>query len=165
MITWLVNQNKGEQGVEVRGKNIHLFIRKYRLFFKFSVSFASRKATQKMGRIFLDHPGGTRLYSCANCDTALTNRAQLTSMVSLTAGSYRMNNKYWIGLFRSSWVDFYSYKVHFSDKNMQTYKLNRRRDRESGENNKYRVFASVSEAQTLYFQSKLIKIPCIHNNN
>lgn len=33
-----------------------------------------------MGRIFLDHPGGTTLYSCANCDTALTNRSELTSM-------------------------------------------------------------------------------------
>ncbi|KAL9988356.1 hypothetical protein ACROYT_G002793 [Oculina patagonica] len=36
--------------------------------------------TQNMGRIFLDHPGGTTLYSCANCDTALTNRSELTSM-------------------------------------------------------------------------------------
>ena len=34
-----------------------------------------------MGRIFLDHPGGSRLYSCANCDTVLTNRSQLVSMV------------------------------------------------------------------------------------
>ncbi|KAK3700095.1 protein yippee-like 5 [Actinia tenebrosa] len=33
-----------------------------------------------MGRIFLDHPGGTRLYSCANCDTVLTNRSELISM-------------------------------------------------------------------------------------
>ncbi|XP_067056170.1 protein yippee-like 5 isoform X1 [Acropora muricata] len=33
-----------------------------------------------MGRIFLDHPGGSRLYSCAQCDTALTNRSLLTSM-------------------------------------------------------------------------------------
>ncbi|RMX46199.1 hypothetical protein pdam_00007813 [Pocillopora damicornis] len=35
-----------------------------------------------MGRIFLAHPGGARLYSCANCDTALTNRSQLTSMLT-----------------------------------------------------------------------------------
>ena len=35
-----------------------------------------------MGRIFLAHPGGSRLFSCANCDTALTNRSQLTSTVS-----------------------------------------------------------------------------------
>ena len=34
-----------------------------------------------MGRIFLNHPGGITLYSCANCDTALTNRSELTSMV------------------------------------------------------------------------------------
>ncbi|XP_025029236.1 protein yippee-like 5 isoform X1 [Python bivittatus] len=33
----------------------------------------------KMGRIFLDHIGGTRLFSCANCDTILTNRSELIS--------------------------------------------------------------------------------------
>ncbi|KAI4802006.1 hypothetical protein KUCAC02_019869 [Chaenocephalus aceratus] len=32
-----------------------------------------------MGRIFLDHIGGTRLFSCANCDTILTNRTELIS--------------------------------------------------------------------------------------
>jgi hypothetical protein len=32
-----------------------------------------------MGRIFLDHIGGTRLFSCATCDTVLTNRSQLIS--------------------------------------------------------------------------------------
>ncbi|KAI1895187.1 hypothetical protein AGOR_G00103730 [Albula goreensis] len=37
-------------------------------------------AKQKaMGRIFLDHIGGTRLFSCANCDTILTNRSELIS--------------------------------------------------------------------------------------
>ncbi|KAB0397957.1 hypothetical protein E2I00_016668, partial [Balaenoptera physalus] len=30
-------------------------------------------------RIFLDHIGGTRLFSCANCDTILTNRSELIS--------------------------------------------------------------------------------------
>lgn len=35
-----------------------------------------------MGRVFIDHPGGTRIYSCANCDTPLTNRSQLVSTVS-----------------------------------------------------------------------------------
>lgn len=50
-----------------------------------------------MGRIFLHHPGGARLYSCANCDTALTNRSQLTSMVSYN--SYR-TKKYRIEFFR-----------------------------------------------------------------
>uniref|UniRef100_A0A8B9GLT6 Protein yippee-like n=4 Tax=Characoidei TaxID=1489739 RepID=A0A8B9GLT6_ASTMX len=34
---------------------------------------------QAMGRIFLDHIGGTRLFSCANCDTILTNRSELIS--------------------------------------------------------------------------------------
>lgn len=32
-----------------------------------------------MGRIFLEHPGGSRLYSCANCDTVLTNKKELAS--------------------------------------------------------------------------------------
>uniref|UniRef100_A0A9L0IJG2 Yippee like 5 n=1 Tax=Equus asinus TaxID=9793 RepID=A0A9L0IJG2_EQUAS len=38
-----------------------------------------RTSTVKMGRIFLDHIGGTRLFSCANCDTILTNRSELIS--------------------------------------------------------------------------------------
>jgi hypothetical protein len=32
-----------------------------------------------MGRIFLDHIGGSRLFSCASCDTILTNRSELIS--------------------------------------------------------------------------------------
>ncbi|XP_055682285.1 protein yippee [Lutzomyia longipalpis] len=32
-----------------------------------------------MGRIFLDHIGGTKLYSCASCDTNLTNKSELIS--------------------------------------------------------------------------------------
>ena len=36
----------------------------------------------KMGKTFLQHPGGARLYSCAKCDTVLTNKSQLISMVS-----------------------------------------------------------------------------------
>ena len=32
-----------------------------------------------MGKMFLEHPGGTRLYSCAKCSTVLTNRANLLS--------------------------------------------------------------------------------------
>ncbi|XP_021961092.1 protein yippee-like 5 isoform X2 [Folsomia candida] len=32
-----------------------------------------------MGRIFLEHPGGNRLFSCASCDTVLTNRSELFS--------------------------------------------------------------------------------------
>ncbi|KAH0509713.1 Protein yippee-like 5 [Microtus ochrogaster] len=38
-----------------------------------------RTLALKMGRIFLDHIGGTRLFSCANCDTILTNRSELIS--------------------------------------------------------------------------------------
>lgn len=33
-----------------------------------------------MGRVFLEHPGGSRIFSCAHCDTSLTNRNQLISM-------------------------------------------------------------------------------------
>eukprot|EP00069_Balaena_mysticetus_P019275 bmy_00478T0 len=32
-----------------------------------------------MGRILLDHIGGTRLFSCANCDTIPTNHSELIS--------------------------------------------------------------------------------------
>ncbi|CAD5120586.1 DgyrCDS9148 [Dimorphilus gyrociliatus] len=32
-----------------------------------------------MGRTFLTHMGGIRIYSCANCETPLTNRAELIS--------------------------------------------------------------------------------------
>lgn len=32
-----------------------------------------------MGRIFLEHMGGSRLFSCATCDTNLTNRSELIS--------------------------------------------------------------------------------------
>ncbi|XP_014671984.1 PREDICTED: protein yippee-like 5 [Priapulus caudatus] len=32
-----------------------------------------------MGRIFLDHLGGTRLFCCASCETVLTNRSELIS--------------------------------------------------------------------------------------
>ncbi|XP_050546915.1 protein yippee-like 5 isoform X1 [Daktulosphaira vitifoliae] len=32
-----------------------------------------------MGRIFLDHVGGDRLYACAACDINLTNRDELIS--------------------------------------------------------------------------------------
>lgn len=32
-----------------------------------------------MGRIFLEHIGGSRMFSCAGCDTILTNRNELIS--------------------------------------------------------------------------------------
>uniref|UniRef100_A0A1B6K9F0 Protein yippee-like n=1 Tax=Graphocephala atropunctata TaxID=36148 RepID=A0A1B6K9F0_9HEMI len=32
-----------------------------------------------MGRLFLDHIGGLRLFSCASCGTILTNRSELIS--------------------------------------------------------------------------------------
>lgn len=44
-----------------------------------SASVQSLSRYWTMGRIFLDHIGGTRLFSCANCDTILTNRSELIS--------------------------------------------------------------------------------------
>ena len=32
-----------------------------------------------MGRIFLEHLGGLRIFSCAHCETPLTNRDELIS--------------------------------------------------------------------------------------
>lgn len=32
-----------------------------------------------MGRLFLEHMGGARIFSCANCDTVVTNRSRLIS--------------------------------------------------------------------------------------
>ena len=37
-----------------------------------------------MGRTFIEHPGGARIYTCSNCETPLTNRAELISTVSAT---------------------------------------------------------------------------------
>ncbi|KAK1791232.1 hypothetical protein P4O66_013253 [Electrophorus voltai] len=46
-----------------------------------------------MGRIFLDHIGGTRLFSCASCDTILTNRSELisTRFTGATGRSFLFN--------------------------------------------------------------------------
>ena len=46
-----------------------------------------------MGRIFLDHMGGTRLFSCANCDSNLTNRTELisTRFTGSTGRAYLFN--------------------------------------------------------------------------
>ena len=32
-----------------------------------------------MGRVFLEHIGGSKLFTCAACDTMLTNRQELIS--------------------------------------------------------------------------------------
>lgn len=45
----------------------------------FTLFWKQRKLLIKMGKIFLDHIGGTRLFSCAACDVNLTNRAELIS--------------------------------------------------------------------------------------
>ena len=34
-------------------------------------------------RISLEHPGGSMLYSCANCNTVLINKSSMISMVCL----------------------------------------------------------------------------------
>lgn len=39
----------------------------------------ARRLRLEMGVIFLEHIGGSRLFSCASCDTNLTNRSQLVS--------------------------------------------------------------------------------------
>ncbi|XP_039249704.1 protein yippee-like 5 [Styela clava] len=46
-----------------------------------------------MGRIFLEHIGGSRLFACANCDTSLTNRVELISMrfTGATGRAYLFN--------------------------------------------------------------------------
>ena len=38
-----------------------------------------RPFSRKMGRVYLEHFGGAKLYSCAQCDTFLTNKAELIS--------------------------------------------------------------------------------------
>ncbi|KAF4070745.1 hypothetical protein AMELA_G00276970 [Ameiurus melas] len=43
------------------------------------IKLQEEQKIRTMGRIFLDHIGGTRLFSCANCDTILTNRSELIS--------------------------------------------------------------------------------------
>ena len=50
-----------------------------------------------MGRIFLDHIGGTRLFSCANCDTILTNRSELisTRFTGATGRAFLFNKVQW----------------------------------------------------------------------
>ncbi|CAB1331059.1 unnamed protein product [Coregonus sp. 'balchen'] len=48
-----------------------------------------------MGRIFLDHIGGTRLFACANCDTILTNRSERisTRFTGATDRAFLFNNE------------------------------------------------------------------------
>eukprot|EP00112_Aurelia_sp_Birch-Aquarium-sp1_P009546 Seg2088.2 transcript_id=Seg2088.2/GoldUCD/mRNA.D3Y31 product="Protein yippee-like 5" protein_id=Seg2088.2/GoldUCD/D3Y31 len=37
-----------------------------------------KKKINRMGRVFLDHPGGTRLFSCRQCLICMTNRTRLS---------------------------------------------------------------------------------------
>ncbi|KAI7690343.1 Protein yippee-like 5 [Sarcoptes scabiei] len=47
-----------------------------------------------MGRVFLKHIGGQRLYVCASCETPLTNRSQLlsTRFTGATGRAFLFNN-------------------------------------------------------------------------
>ncbi len=51
----------------------------YAIKIKTNLNFNNIPKKLKMGRIFLHHCGGNRLYSCANCDTVLTNKNELVS--------------------------------------------------------------------------------------
>ncbi|KAB7495506.1 Protein yippee [Armadillidium nasatum] len=42
-------------------------------------STVNKIVTFRMGRIFLEHMGGVKMYSCAQCYTNLTNRKELIS--------------------------------------------------------------------------------------
>ncbi|GIX68414.1 protein yippee-like 5 [Caerostris extrusa] len=46
-----------------------------------------------MGKIFLTHIGGTRLFCCAGCDTVITNRSELisTRFTGATGRAYLFN--------------------------------------------------------------------------
>lgn len=46
-----------------------------------------------MGRIFLEHLGGQRIFSCGKCDTPLTNRSELVStrFTGATGRAYLFN--------------------------------------------------------------------------
>jgi hypothetical protein len=46
-----------------------------------------------MGRVYLEHFGGSRLFSCAQCDTFLTNRGELisTRFTGATGRAYLFN--------------------------------------------------------------------------
>lgn len=82
-----------------------------------------------MGRIFLAHPGGARLYSCANCDTALTNRSQLTSMVSLATNSDRKKINIKIDVFDLSSCKFHKENIFLQGLSLLSNKLDLRYNR------------------------------------
>ena len=57
---------------------------KYTYLFRFIACFLLSeflRVTQKltMGRVFLEHIGGRRVFTCANCSAPLTNRSELIS--------------------------------------------------------------------------------------
>ena len=41
--------------------------------------YSADSTNNKMGKLFLEHPGGRRLYACASCATVLTNKRSLVS--------------------------------------------------------------------------------------
>ena len=46
-----------------------------------------------MGRIFIEHPGGTKIFTCLNCGTPLTNKGELisTRFTGATGRAYLFN--------------------------------------------------------------------------
>lgn len=68
-----------------------------------------------MGRIFLDHIGGTRLFSCANCDTILTNRSELisTRFTGATGRAFLFNKVQRSYLFYSLLSHQTHYKINY----------------------------------------------------
>lgn len=72
------------------------YIAYYLIFSCFSLNLVN-PGDQTMGRIFLDHIGGTRLFSCANCDTILTNRSELisTRFTGATGRAFLFNKVQW----------------------------------------------------------------------
>ncbi|XP_017157823.1 protein yippee-like 5 isoform X1 [Poecilia reticulata] len=80
----LVHKDAGLTKTKQRRRRVIVFLRikaKSELHFDLKILFSClyKFLVEKMGRIFLDHIGGSRLFSCANCDTILTNRAELIS--------------------------------------------------------------------------------------
>ncbi|KAL5262290.1 hypothetical protein ACHWQZ_G007870 [Mnemiopsis leidyi] len=47
-----------------------------------------------MGKLFLEHPGGRRLYACASCMTVLTNKRSLVSTTfhGMSGSAYLFNS-------------------------------------------------------------------------
>ena len=83
----------------------------------------------QMGKTFLQHPGGVRLYSCAKCDTVLTNKSQLISMVS----------QKWEVI---DWFVYYHTLLHFMNSGRNTWE-NKRCGMPICTSDQYRLYAHI----------------------